>query len=149
MLSRRSLILGVTALTGASAAGGVWIYTRPAATAQVLSAPEAHAAAAAGDILIVDIRRPDEWEKTGVPEHALRLDMRREDFLTRLLMARGASDTPVAVICARGVRSARLTHLLQEAGVAPIIDISEGMLGSPAGPGWLKRGLPVTPYTPS
>ncbi|MEO0931960.1 MAG: rhodanese-like domain-containing protein, partial [Pseudomonadota bacterium] len=46
-------------------------------------------------------------------------------------------------ICARGVRSARMTNRLTQAGLTQIIDIPEGMLGSFAGPGWVKRDLPI------
>lgn len=104
---------------------------------------EALAAAATGDILLVDIRRPDEWQKTGVPQHAVAFDMRDDSFLQNIRDARASTGQPVAVICARGVRSARITNQLDVAGIRPIIDIPEGMLGSFAGPGWLERGLPV------
>ena len=77
-------------------------------------------------------------------EGAIPIDMRRPDF-TDALRAEivGREDVPVALICARGVRSARLSQRLAEAGFTNIIDVPEGMLGSGAGPGWLKRGLPV------
>ena len=106
--------------------------------------PTAHQQAVAGDILLVDIRRPDEWARTGSGEGANRLDMRREDFVDALLtLTGGETALPVALICARGVRSARLSNQLAAAGFSNIIDVPEGMQGSRAGPGWLKRGLPV------
>ncbi len=112
--------------------------------AQTMTPQEAFAAAASGEILLVDIRRPDEWETTGLPEHAVPLDMREDTFLAGVRAARLSDNQPVALICARGVRSARLTHRLDAAGIGPIIDVPEGMLGSRDGPGWLERGLPVT-----
>ncbi len=109
-----------------------------------LTAPEAHAAAIAGDITLVDIRRPDEWSKTGSGEGAHRLDLRRDDFVDALLeITGGDTAVPVALICARGVRSARTANRLIEAGFTNIIDVPEGMLGSAAGPGWIARGLPL------
>lgn len=39
-----------------------------------------------------------------------------------------------------------MTERLRAAGFTQIIDVPEGMLGSGAGPGWLKRGLPVVTY---
>jgi hypothetical protein len=36
-----------------------------------------------------------------------------------------------------------MSNLLENAGFTNIIDVPEGMMGSRAGPGWLKRGLPV------
>lgn len=109
-----------------------------------LSAPDARDAALAGDIVLVDVRRPDEWARTGVPEGGVGIDMRRGDFVDVLLAQVGGDlDKPVALICARGVRSARMSARLKEAGFTQIIDVPEGMLGSGAGPGWVKRGLPV------
>lgn len=121
----------------------VRLSVQRADAAAVMTPPEALAAAARGEILIVDIRRPDEWQKTGVAQHAVRIDLRDDDFFDQLAAARSSDTQPIAVICARGVRSARMTNRLEEAGVGPIIDIPEGMLGSSAGPGWLARGLPV------
>ena len=144
LLSRRKLLaLGGAATLGVGAYSAFRLSLARAAVAEIMSPPVALAAAAAGEILIVDIRRPEEWARTGVAEHAVAIDMREDDFLARLAAARASDTQPVAVICARGVRSARLTRRLDSAGIGPIIDIPEGMLGSAAGPGWLARGLPL------
>ncbi len=94
-------------------------------------------------MVLVDIRRPDEWARTGVGAGAQPLDMRREDFIAALLRLTGGPDAPVALICARGVRSRHLAVQLAEAGFGDVRDVPEGMLGSGAGPGWLRKGLPV------
>lgn len=110
-----------------------------------LSVAEAHRQAADGRIVLVDIRRPDEWERTGIPDNAAPLDMRRADFAQALSEIVGPDKSrPVALICARGVRSARLALALSEAGYTNILDVPEGMLGSAAGPGWLDAGLPIS-----
>ena len=117
----------------------------------VIDAPDAHAKAVAGEIILVDIRRPDEWKKTGSGEGAHRIDLRVPDFAERVKAAAGGNvDAPIALICARGVRSARTSNQLLNAGFTNIIDVPEGMLGSAAGPGWLNRGLPLVHenYTP-
>ena len=94
--------------------------------------------------MLIDIRRPDEWARTGIGEGAAPLDMRREDFIAQLqILAGGKTDQPIALICARGVRSRRLSERLTAAGFSQILDVPEGMLGSGAGPGWLRTGLPV------
>ncbi|WP_170572642.1 rhodanese-like domain-containing protein [Ruegeria atlantica] len=109
-----------------------------------ISAAEAHELALSGDILLVDIRTPREWRATGIGDGAQPLDMRREDFEQALTqLTNGDRGAPVALICARGVRSARLSNRLTEAGFTHIIDVPEGMLGSAAGPGWVRAGLPV------
>ena len=94
--------------------------------------------------ILIDIRRPDEWATTGLPAPGGGIDMRRDDFVDALLEATGGSRTvPVALICARGVRSDRLSATLASAGFERIVDVPEGMLGSRAGPGWVARDLPV------
>ncbi len=106
--------------------------------------PTAHKFALSGEITLIDIRRPDEWKKTGSGEGAHRLDLRRKDFITVLDgMVAGDRSKPVALICARGVRSNRMSQKLIKAGFTNIIDVPEGMLGSKVGPGWLKRKLPL------
>jgi len=126
MLGRRTfLFAGIAVVGGAGfyAADGrnlVYSALTETITGDSVDAPTAHRLASEGKIALIDIRRPDEWEKTGSD--------------------RGK---PVALICARGVRSARMNNRLVEAGFTNIIDVPEGMLGSKAGPGWLKRSLPV------
>lgn len=136
--------VGLMAVTVVGA--GQWYRLRADVGDGTLSAPLAAEAVVSGELILVDIRRPDEWKLTGVPKGAVAIDMRREDFPQVLLQAMGGrKDLPVALICARGVRSGRISARLTEAGFTNVLDVSEGMLGSRAGPGWLKRGLPVTP----
>ncbi|EEX10149.1 conserved hypothetical protein [Ruegeria lacuscaerulensis ITI-1157] len=112
-----------------------------------LSVAQAQAGAASGDILLIDIRTPREWRATGIGRGAIPLDMRRDDFVPALdRLTGGDRSRPVALICARGIRSARLSNALTRAGFSNIIDVPEGMLGSAAGPGWIRAGLPVDSY---
>lgn len=151
-MTRRAFGLGVGAvIVGGTVFASRWYnITAEASGDGVLSTPDAHRAALAGDIVLIDIRRPDEWQRTGVGEGAVPLDMRREDFTDALLIrTEGRRDTAVALICARGVRSRGLSARLREAGFTNIIDVPEGMLGSGAGPGWLKRGLPTVAWHPA
>lgn len=150
MISRRLFITGgAMAVVGAGiyAAGGRNLFytaITEATAGEVVDAPTAHQLAQDSKITLIDIRRPDEWAKTGSGEGAVRLDMRRDDFIAELdKITGGDRNKPVALICARGVRSARMNNLLTKAGFTTIIDVPEGMLGSAAGPGWIKRGLPL------
>ncbi|HSA81667.1 MAG TPA: rhodanese-like domain-containing protein [Geminicoccaceae bacterium] len=123
------------------------------ARAEVLTAEEANARAARGALTIVDVRLPVEWAATGLPEGAEGVSLQdpathevRGDFVAAVLHALGGDkDRPIAVICARGNRSAFARDLLAEAGFTRVDDISEGMVGGPNGPGWLARGLPTAP----
>lgn len=143
-LNRRNLLLG--AGSAAVAGMGAWAM-RPGFEGTGMTPPEAHEAAVAGKVLLVDIRRPEEWRKTGVGEGAHPLDMRREDFVEALLALTGGDRSrPVALICASGARSDRTSLKLEKAGFTRIIDVPEGMTGSRAGPGWVARNLPVVAY---
>ena len=144
LTSRRGLLVGGgAAAVIAGLAAGRWFNMGAEVAGSALSVEAAHQAAVAGTVVLVDIRRPDEWARTGVGAGAQPLDMRREDFIAALLRLTGGPDAPVALICARGVRSRHLAAQLAEAGFGDVRDVPEGMLGSGAGPGWLRKGLPV------
>ncbi|WP_107496596.1 rhodanese-like domain-containing protein [Thalassobius sp. I31.1] len=144
VLSRRKLVITTLAAAGA---GGIWYMNRLPFEGQAISPVEAHALAGRGEITLVDIRRPDEWRTTGIGEGAWGIDMRDEDFIAQLEgLVDYQRDAPVALICARGVRSNRMSQRLLDAGFTNIIDVPEGMLGSSSGPGWLSRGLPTETY---
>ena len=123
------------------------------AAAEVLSPQEASARAAAGDLTIVDVRLPAEWAETGLPEGAEAVSLQnpttlevRSGFVEDMLrVLDGRRDQPVALICARGNRSAVAATILEEAGFTSVHDISEGMIGGEYGPGWLARALPTEP----
>jgi rhodanese-related sulfurtransferase len=120
--------------------------------AGVLTPDEARAMAERGELTIIDVRLPVEWERTGVPEGAVAIALQdqtlqpRGDFVADVLAALANDPTrPIALICARGHRSAFAQQLLVESGFTQVHDISEGMLGGEYGPGWLARGLPTEP----
>lgn len=115
-----------------------------------LTAPEAFAQAQAGQLTLIDIRRPDEWRQTGVAEGATRINMVHPQGVpgfVRQVAAEldGNRDTPIGIICRTGNRTTHMQKALQEAGFTQVYNIKEGMVGSGAGPGWIARGLPVEP----
>ncbi len=115
-----------------------------AADVRHLSVTEAHEKARAGDIVLIDIRRPDEWAHTGIADSAVPIDMRVPDLGAQLDAALGGDrDTPVALICRSGVRSKYLSDIMAKAGFTQVYDVGGGMVGSSRGEGWLRRGLPV------
>lgn len=118
----------------------------PAGAADELSlgAAEALRRVEAGELTLIDIRRPDEWRQTGLPRGAVGIDMRRPDFVEAVLRQVGGDrDAAIAIICRTGNRTARVQRLLREQGFSRVYNLSEGMAGSAAGPGWLRQGLPV------
>lgn len=142
MTSRR-VFLVIGAGAGLAAVAGYATHA-PGYDGPTLDAAQAHAGALDKTLLLIDIRRPDEWALTGIGEGAQPLDMRVDDFEAALDRLTGGNRAlPIALICARGVRSARLAAKLSRAGFSHVIDVPEGMLGSASGPGWLARGLAV------
>lgn len=138
MMNRRFMLLSAAAL--AVAPSSVDAAGEPAQ----MTAPEALEAASKGEAVLVDIRSREEWQETGLAEPALPISMHEGGFVQKLLEAMGGDPSrPVAIICATGGRTRYLQNVLASNGFSNIIDVSEGMMGSPAGPGWLKRGLPV------
>lgn len=101
-------------------------------------------------IQLIDIRRPGEWRSTGVPRTATPITMHQnfKKFLNELRRTtKAGSGAPVALICARGHRSRYMQKMLKKAGYTNIVDVTEGMLGSRRGPGWLKTGLPTKKWS--
>lgn len=102
---------------------------------------EAHRKAVAGEVLIVDVRRADEWAETGTAPGAARITLQDTDFLDQLASATGGNkNAPVAFICKGGVRSNSAADKAVAAGYTHVFNITGGM--SLAG-GWLEAGLPV------
>ena len=113
-----------------------------------LTAPEAAAAVAAGKVTLIDIRTPPEWKETGVARGAKLLNMLHPQgapgFTNALLdKVKGDKNAPIALICRTGNRTTQVQRYLQSQGFTNVYNVKEGMAGSGAGPGWLKRGLPV------
>ena len=131
----------------------LWVW--PVTThAEVLTPDEARTMAERGELTIIDIRLPVEWERTGLPAGAMAISLQdqtlqpRGDFVADVLEALANDRTrPVALICASGHRSAFAQQWLLQSGFSQVHDISEGMVGGEYGPGWLARALPTGPCT--
>lgn len=124
----------------------VTVFAEP----QVLSAAEAKNMAENREIILIDIRTPQEWAKTGIGEGAVAMDMTSKSFLGGLKAIRQSNPTTrIAFICATGVRSAHVVRYLTANGFDNTADVGEGMMGSRKGPGWLKRGLPTYAGNPA
>jgi len=104
----------------------------------------AHARFKAGQIILVDIRRPDEWADTGVAEGAIRLDMTSPVFEARLAGLRADNPgKPIALICRTATRTRHVLETLGRRGWSNLIDVRGGMLGDGRNKGWLDEGLPL------
>lgn len=137
----------------AIALAGLLHVTAGATEAAIVDPSQARAAAARGEVTIVDIRRPSEWRATGVPEGAALISLETprgmRGFLDRIAALTGGDKAmPLALICAGGVRSSYAAAALRAEGYTNVVDIGEGLLGSAHGPGWLQRRLPTAPCAP-
>jgi rhodanese-related sulfurtransferase len=111
---------------------------------QSLSVREAHAATKAGKVLLVDIRRPEEWADTGVPEGAIRLDMTSGAFEARLASLKAENPgKPIALICRTANRTRTVQEQLTARGWQGLVNVRGGMLGDGREAGWLAEKLPL------
>lgn len=135
-----------------------WLAIAPLASAGEnaatfrIDAAAASALIGAGELVVVDVRGAGEWAKSGVPRGAQEISLfprpglTNENFIDQVLAAVGGDkSTPIATICATGMRSSLALKILKKNGFTALYNIAEGMLGSKSGPGWLRRGLPVEP----
>jgi rhodanese-related sulfurtransferase len=105
---------------------------------------EAHQRTLAKEVILVDIRRPEEWADTGVAEGAIRLDMTSPVFEARLAGLRAENPgKPIALICRTANRTRHVQEVLGRRGWTGIIDVRGGMLGDGISKGWLDEGLPL------
>lgn len=94
-----------------------------------------------GTVLIVDVRRPEEWAETGTPPGAARITLQDTDFLVQLEKVTGGNkDAALAFLCRSGQRSGTAAQQAIAAGYTNVYNITGGM--SMAG-GWIDAGLPV------
>jgi len=112
-----------------------------AAEAELAGVQEARQETVDGKMLLIDIRRPDEWQESGIPDVAIELDMRASDFLEKLLaLIEKNPGKRLGFICAVGSRSRYLSNWLSQRGIGNIVNVSAGVHGRN---GWLANRLPV------
>ena len=94
-------------------------------------------------IRIIDVRRPDEWQSTGVVAGSLLMQSfektgrLRKGFLDEFTQS-VKKDEPVILICRTGNRTGMLsTGLSERFGYTNIYNVSNGIEG------WIKAGNPV------
>lgn len=147
-------LLLLTVLVFAAAVPAAAQTAPPTATPEQIAASigvrEAHALAQRGEIQLVDIRRPAEWRQTGIADGAIPLTMHQPlpTFVEKLKVLRERADgKPIAIICAAGVRTARMQRILADNGVS-VVNVAPGMTGNWFQRGWIKTGLPIKPAGP-
>lgn len=113
-----------------------------------MSATKAHSAALNGNLIILDIRSPGEWAKTGVAKDAWPVTMHDPNFGANLQsIIERYPKKPLAFICATGGRSNHVATVLDQNGILGIINISEGMFGNGKASSSIARDLPIVDVT--
>lgn len=129
---------------GLALSAGLLLMTGLSQATPSLTATEALEKARAGEITLIDIRTPPEWRQTGIAPGALTIDMTKPTFVQEVLDAvQGDRDAPIVLICRTGNRTGYTRDALEKLGFTNVSHVAEGMAGSAAGPGWVRRGLPV------
>jgi len=115
-----------------SAALALAASVAPGLAAQTATFEDVTAGLAKGEIVLVDIREPDEFVSGHVPG-AVNLPLSR---LTPAALPR-PTDKKVVIMCRSGNRSGRLASMLPKVGREDIIDYSGSMID------WTRRGGPI------
>lgn len=112
-----------------------------------LSVEEVEALQKQGDVLIIDVRTPEEWKQTGIIPGSVPLQFFDKDgnaltqtWLTQFDQLRKSPDQPVILVCRSGHRSGLVGNFLtKKLGLEHINHLSTGLKS------WLKAGKPVKP----
>jgi rhodanese-related sulfurtransferase len=115
-----------------------------------ISAKKTNALMSAGQVTLIDIRRPEEWRQTGVAKGVTRINMLNPQGMSGFAqeVAQAVNNdlnAPIVLICRTGSRTSRAALALTQMGFTDVRHVPEGMIGSSAGSGWLEQGLPVDP----
>ena len=101
----------------------------------------------AEDVVVIDIRRPDEWKRTGVIEgsHAMTFFDAKGKYDVKAWMSKltpvAASDRKVAIVCHSGGRSRPVARFLHKGmGYPRVYDVRDGVAG------WIAAKRPTVPY---
>jgi rhodanese-related sulfurtransferase len=114
---------------------------------RILSSEQALEKTNNASLILLDIRRVDEWQATGIPQGAVGLTMDNPLFIQTLEELTNHDKNKPIAICAAGGRSARVCQALQSQGYNFIFDVAEGVNGGQNGIGWLNKNLPMITYT--
>ena len=95
------------------------------------------------DVPVYDIRRPEEWQQTGIIEGSQLLTyvdsdgLILEDFITRFT-ADVDKDDPVILICRTGNRTSSLAYyLVEELGYTNVYNVEDGISR------WIREQRPI------
>lgn len=118
------------------------------ADVEKISVEDAFKKVQTGEIVLVDVRTPEEWKNTGLPldSHSITVDADkplRKDFLQKIRGAvYGDTSQPIALICRSGNRSGKVAEALQKQGFETVYNVEGGNTD------WQSTDLPTMPFIP-
>lgn len=127
-MQRRYLIAGAAVALMAGLYGN--LKMRAAAAPANLSSQALSGADLASDpnILLVDIRQPEEWAATGVVEGALLVPFAHPDAFMSIVAPHLTEGQKLALICRSGNRTSMASKLVAEMTDHEVIDVAGGMI---------------------
>jgi len=97
--------------------------------------------------VIVDIRREDEWQKTGIIDGAktitafTKAGRLHQDFQQKFSSIASSLETPIVLYCRTGNRTSKLGNaLVSQMGYSNLSHLRNGITG------WIKDGMKSVPY---
>lgn len=100
-------------------------------------------------VTLVDIRRPDEWQRTGIVEGSRLLTFFHDRafkvydidaWVADFEKIIASKDQPVILICHSGSRTTSVTGLVDQLGYKTVYNVTEGIVN------WMKAGNPTVAY---
>lgn len=103
-----------------------------------ITAQQAHQEVSSGNLILIDVREPNEWADTGCAENASRVALSNHNFVEEVLrLVKNDKDTPIAVSCKSGMRGDEAIKRLKAAKFTNVVNVEGGILK------WISEQLPV------
>ncbi len=103
-----------------------------------LTVNEAHDLVQKGKVILIDVRRPDEWETTGRPQGARGVTLQDPEFVDKVLKIAGdKKKSALAMSCRTGMRSMEGAKMLGVAKFTNVANVTGGFVE------WENQGLPI------
>lgn len=99
---------------------------------------DAHERELAGRTILIDVRKPDEWNETGRPQGCFGITLQDANFLEQVQkLTEGDETRSIAFTCKTGGRSSEAADRAKAAGHINIANVKGGFQA------WSEAGLPT------
>jgi rhodanese-related sulfurtransferase len=99
---------------------------------------QAHQEVSSGNLVLIDVREPNEWADTGCAENASRIALQNHNFVEEVLhLVNNDKNASIAVSCKSGMRGDQAVKRLKAANFTNVVNVEGGILK------WISEQLPV------